>query len=140
MVQTIAKCIICDAVLRHSLAKYCRRCGNIMERVEPRGKADIAARVKALKDSWDQESECFRCHYSGIQLVDDKPKDPRYITFDHLSPRKEGEQVITASLIKDMKSDMSVEEFKIIINQLAKHFEDGTPVDETIFKVKHYQR
>jgi hypothetical protein len=139
-VPTIAKCVICDTILRHSLAKYCTRCKNIMARVETRGKADIAAREKALKDSWDKESECFRCHYSGIQLRDNNPRDPRYVTFDHLIPRREGELVITAAIINDMKSDMSVEEFKEIVCQLAKHFKDGTQIEETIFKLKHYGR
>jgi len=139
-VPTISKCVICDTVLRHSLARYCTTCKNIIGRVENRGKADIAAREKALKDAWDKESECFRCHYSGIQLVDNNPRDPRYITFDHITPRREGEQVITAAVISDMKSDMSLDEFKEIVCQLAKHFEDGAPVDETIFKLKHYRR
>ena len=137
---TIAKCVVCDAVLRHSLAKYCTRCGNILGKVESRGKVDIAPRVKALRDSWDKESESFRCHYCGIQLVDNNPRDPRYITFDHLTPRKEGELVITAAIIKDMKSDLSADEFETIVNQLAKHFEDGSEVEEKIFKLKHYKR
>jgi hypothetical protein len=134
------KCVICGETLRHYLARYCLRCKRIMERVETRGKADTAARVKALQDSWDKESGCFRCHYSGIQLVEGNPNDPRYITFDHVTPRKEGRLVMTASLINDMKTDMSVDEFRTIINQLAKHFEDGTPVEETIFELKHYKR
>ena len=140
MAQPIAYCIICNAMLRHSLAKYCRRCGNIMGRFETHGKADVAARVKALQNSWDKENEYFRCHYSGIRLVDDNYKDPRYVTFDYLTPLKGGELVITASIISDMKSDMSADEFKTIINQLAKHFEDGAEVDENIFKLKHYQK
>jgi hypothetical protein len=139
MSQT-AKCVICDDILRNSLAKYCRRCGNIMGRVDTRGKADVAARVKALQKSWDKESECFRCHYSGIQLVDDNPKDPRYITFDHLTPAKVGDLVSTAAIINDMKSDMSIDEFKTIIKQLAEHFNSGAPVDESIFNLRHYRR
>jgi hypothetical protein len=135
-----AKCVVCDDILRNSLAKYCRRCGNIIRRVDTRGKADVAARIKALQKSWDKESESFRCFYSGIRLVDDNPKHPRYITFDHLTPRKEGEPVMTAAIIYDMKSDLSVDEFKTIINQLARHFEDGALVDEDIFNLKHYKR
>jgi hypothetical protein len=139
-VPTISKCVICDMVLRHSLAKYCTRCKNIMARVENRGKVDIAAQIKALKNSWDAESECFRCHYSGIQLMDNNPRDPRYLTFDYLIPRREGEPVITAAIIHDMKSDMSVDEFKEIVCQLANHFKDGTPAEETIFKLKNCRR
>ena len=137
---TNAKCVICDTVLRHSLAKYCTRCKNIIARVETHGKADVAALEKVLKDSWDKESECFRCRYSRIRLADNNPEDPRYITFDRLVPRKEGELVVTAAIIHDMKSHMSVDEFKEMVCQLAKHFENGMPIDETIFKLKHYRR
>jgi hypothetical protein len=136
----VTRCVICDETLRHALAKYCRRCGNIIDRVETHGKADIASLVKALQNSWDAESDCFRCYYSGIRLVDANPRDPRYVTFDRLTPRKEGDLVITASLIHDMKTGLSLDEFKTIVNQLAKHFENGLEVDEDIFKLKYYQR
>jgi len=110
-----------------------------MARVETHGKAEVAACVQALRKAWDKDSECFRCYYSGIRLVEDNYKDPRYITFDRLIMEKDADLVITASIIKDMKSDMSSDEFKTIINQLAKHFEDGTAVDETIFKIKYWR-
>ncbi len=139
MAQPVSKCVICDAILRNSLGKHCRRCGNILERVGTHGKADEAVRVRALQSAWDAESECFRCHYSGIKLVDDNPKDPRYITFDN-SPVKVGELIIIAALIYDMKSDLPLDEFKTIVIQLGQHFADGKPVDETIFKLKHHKR
>jgi hypothetical protein len=139
-VPPVSKCVVCDTVLRHSLARYCTTCKNILGRVESRGKADNAVREKALKNAWDKESECFRCHYSGIPLVDNNPDDPRYVTFDHLIPRKEGELVVAAAIICDMKSNMSEDEFRDIVCQLAKHFENGTQIDETVFKVKHYRR
>lgn len=139
MGQPVSKCVICDAILRNSLGKYCRRCGNILERVGTHGKADEAVRVKALQTAWDAESDCFRCHYSGIRLVDDNPRDPRYITFDN-SPAREGELIITASLIYDMKVTLTIDEFKTIVIQLGQYFADGTPVDETIFKLKHSKR
>ena len=140
MGQPISNCIICDAVLRHSLAKYCRRCGNIMQRIESGGKADIEARVKVLQKAWDADNEAFRCHYSGIRLVDDDPKDPRYITFDYVNPLRNGELVVTAALIRHMKLYITTDEFTAIISQLAKHFADGTEVDEGVFRLKYYRR
>ncbi len=139
MAQPVSNCIICDAVLRHALAKYCRRCGNILQKIESAGKADIEARTKVLQKAWDAENECFRCHYSGIMLVDNDHRDPRYITFDYTSPGKGAEMVITAALIKIMKQDMSANGFKDIITQLARHFSDGSAVDENIFKEKNYR-
>jgi hypothetical protein len=111
-----------------------------MGRVDTRGKVDINARVEALHKSWDKQAHCFRCHYSGIRLIDDNPKDPRYLTFDHLTPGNQQELVITTALINDIKSHMSVREFKTIISQLAKHFEGTYNVDEGIFNLCHYKR
>jgi hypothetical protein len=139
MAQPISKCVICDDILRNSLGKYCRRCGNILERVGTRGKIEETSRVKALKNAWDTESECFRCYYSGIKLADDNPRDPRYITFDN-SLEQECELIVVGSLIYDMKSGLPLDEFKAIVIQLGRHFADGSPVDEIIFKAKPNRR
>ena len=135
----VSKCIICDDVLRNSLATYCRRCGNIMGRVETREKAELAARVTALRKAWDKEDKCFRCYYSGIRLNDDNVRDPRYITFDLTALRKGAVLVVTAALIDEMKADLTEDEFKTIISQLGQHFTANSPVDETIFQLEHYK-
>ena len=139
MAQPISKCIICDSILRNFLGKYCRRCGNILERAGTHGKAEESVRTKALKNAWEAQSECFRCYYSGIKLVDDNPRDPRYITFAN-SPDLEGELIAIASLIQEMKSDLTLDEFKAIVIQLGRHFAEGLPVEESIFKAKPNRR
>jgi hypothetical protein len=139
MAAPVSKCIICDDVLRNYLAKYCRRCANIMARVGTRGKAETAAQVAALRKAWDKEDECFRCYYSGIRLNDDNPRDPRYVTFDLTALEKGADLVVTAALIHEMKGNLSEEEFKEIVRQLAKHFIIGETVDEGVFKVEHYR-
>lgn len=105
-------CYICGTS-KHSLAKFCKRCKKILDRVDVRRKHDKEARIKALKASWD--GSCFRCGYSGVKLEDKNHKAPLYITFDHRIPRKEDDIVITASVINDMKSDLGEEEFKNIV-------------------------
>jgi len=72
-------------------------------------------------------------------LIENNPKDPRYLTFDHRTPRQEGDVVVAAAVINDMKSDMTEEEFKRMIILLANHFNGGS-FDEGAFDLKHWKR
>lgn len=130
-------CPICRSPLHHPLASLCKRCKKFINRVDIRRKPDKQARISALQQAWD--GEAFRCYYTGIKLVEDNPKDPRYLTFDHLTPRKERKIVIAAAAINDMKSDMSDNEFRAMVSELAKHFK-GKEFDERVFKLKHWKR
>ncbi len=102
-----------------------------------RNKSDKKARENALKQSWDGTH--FKCFYSGINLVEDNPKDPRYITFDHKTPRKEDDIVMVAAVINDMKSDMSDSEFRAMVNQLSNRFHDMR-FDSNVFNLKYWKR
>lgn len=93
--------------------------------------------MRALQRAWDGES--FRCYYTGITLVEDNPKDPRYLTFDHLTPRNETDIVVAAAVINDMKSDMSDGEFRAMVLELAKRFRGGK-FDERVFNLKYWKR
>lgn len=130
-------CPICGKSLHHPLASYCKRCKKFIDRVDIRRKPNKQARAQALQKAWD--GEAFRCYYTGIKLVEDNPKDPRYLTFDHLTPRQESKIAIVAAAINDMKSDMSDNEFKAMVSELAKHFK-GKEFDERVFKLKHWKR
>jgi hypothetical protein len=55
-------------------------------------------------------------------------KSPRYLVFDHLIPRDPRNVVICAAVINEMKSDMSPDEFRDTVCQVADHFRKGTPV------------
>ena len=132
-------CDICGSN-KHPFAKFCKRCKKILDRVDMRRKHNKAARIKALKASWD--GTCFRCYYSGVKLKWEEKdyKSPLYITFDHRIPRKEDDIVITASVINDMKSDLSDDEFKDVITKLAEHFRNGISLCEGIFSLKYWKR
>lgn len=129
-------CGICGAP-RHPLASYCKRCKKLIDRVDIRRKPDKSARVQALKHAWDGVG--FRCHYSGIRLVEDNHRDPRYLTFDHVTPRQEEKVVVTAAVLNDMKSDMTDAEFRAMIIQLASRFAGGK-FDENLFNLSHWKR
>lgn len=138
-------CQVCGNA-KYPTALCCKRCRKIIDRHGPRRKRgdavrkpNIKARLRALKQAWDGEG--FRCYYSKIRLIEDKEnsKDPRYLTFDHRTPRRESDVVVAASVINDMKSDMTESEFKKMVIQLASRFEGG-PFDERVFNLKHWKR
>lgn len=109
----------------------------MIDRVDMRKKPNRQARVKALKDSWKDNN--FLCHYTGIPLNETNHKNPLYLTFDHRTPRDENDIVVTMACINDMKSDMSEEEFKTVVIELAKCFE-GKKFNKEILKLKHWKR
>ena len=130
-------CEICGCSI-HPLSYCCKRCKKLIDRINPRQKHDKNARIRALKQAWDGEG--FRCHYSGVRLVEDKHQDPRYLTFDHRTPRRENDIVVAASLLNDMKSDMTEDEFKAMVIQLANRFQGGDIVKEEFFNLESWKR
>ena len=130
------KCEICGNDL-HPLAQYCKRCKKLIDRVDMRKKPNKMARVQALKQAWDGKD--FRCYYTGIRLVEGNYKDPRYITFDHRIPRQEDDIVVACAVLNDMKSDMSENEFRAMVLQLAEYFKRGI-FDQNVMNLKYWKR
>ncbi len=129
-------CEVCgDAI--HPLAKLCRRCKKFVDRADTRRKPDRGARIAALREAWD--GSCFRCHYSGVCLVEDDARNPRYLTFDHRTPRTGDNVVVAASCINDMKSDLSETEFRALVIGLAHRFQGGK-FDEKLLHLSHWKR
>jgi hypothetical protein len=94
-------------------------------------KPNKEARIRALKNAW-KDSE-FYCYYSGVKLLEDNPHSPRYLTFDHQTPRNENDIVVCAALVNDMKSDMDETEFWDIAAQLLDyHHGKGPPLEEEV--------
>src|SRR3972149_7162272 len=129
-------CEICGNEV-HPLAQLCKRCKKLIDRVDMRRRPDKQARIRALKKAWDGIG--FRCYFTGTRLVEDNPRDPRYLTFDHRIPRQEDDVVVAAALVNDMKSDMSADEFKAVVTQLARRFSGGE-FDEAVFRLTHWKR
>jgi hypothetical protein len=131
-------CDICGAE-KHPRAYACRRCMGILNRVETRRDAAGAlrrfnrdARRGALHDSW--HNGAFHCYYSGVALIDDPSRwrDHRYLVFEHRTPGDETSVVVTCALINRMKTDLTEEQFRTMITELARVFGGGT-FDERAF-------
>ena len=87
-------CMVCGSPT-HKLAELCKRCKRLRDRVDTRRRPNRAARVSALQQAWDGEG--FRCYYTGIRLIEDDHHDPRYLTFDHRTPRNDEDVVVCAA-------------------------------------------
>jgi len=129
-------CDVCNAPI-HPLPKLCKRCKKFIDRVDIRKKPDREARIDALKHAWDGKS--FRCYYTGVELDEKDHRSPRYLTFDHRIPRKEDDLVVASACINDMKSDMTEEEFKAMVIELATRFQGGQ-FDSRVFVLEHWKR
>lgn len=130
------RCQVCGEEV-HPQAALCGRCRGLRNRGNGRDSPNKEARVAALKKSWN--GGCFRCHYSGVRLVVDDHRSPRYLTFDHRTPGDESDIVVAASCINDMKSDLSEEEFRAIVIGLASAFQ-GEPFDQSLLDLRHWRR
>lgn len=89
-------------------------------------------RLRALQDAWREGS--FRCFYTGIALIDDGQRwlAHRYLVFEHRIPGDEASVVVTCALVNRMKTNLTEEQFKNMVRELAKVFDGGT-FDERAF-------
>lgn len=128
-------CAICFEP-RHQLATLCTRCKRLRDRLDTRArsrgfKTDKAARQRALAAAWDPAAKAFRCYYGGVVLNHD-PASPWHVTFDHRTPGDESDIVVCSALINDMKSDLTEEEFRSVVAQLAERFANKRGTIETL--------
>ena len=101
-------------------------------------KPDREARIQALKEAWDAEARCFRCHYTLIALKTDDHRDHRYLSLEHQTPGDETEIVVVSALINRMKTDLSDREFRRMVGALAQSFQ-GEAFDETAFPDRNFR-
>ncbi len=132
------RCVVCGAA-KHPQAYACTRCKRILDRIETRRDAsgayrrfDREARLRALRDSWHDGA--FHCFYTGIVLVEEgrRWRDHRYLSFEHRTPGDEASVVVTCALVNRMKTDLTEDQFKAMVTELAKVFAGGT-FDERVF-------
>ena len=85
-----------------------------------------------MRDSW--RDGAFHCFYTGVALIDDgtRWRDHRYLAFEHRTPGDEASVVVTCSLVNRMKTDLTEEQFRAMVAELANVFAGGT-FDESVF-------
>lgn len=113
-------CEVCGSS-RHAQAYCCSACKKLLDRIDIRRSFDREARRRALKFAWD--GSCFRCYYTGWALSTTDQSSPIYLTWEHLTPGDETNVVVAAACVNDMKSDLTDEEFRSLVIQLARRFQ-----------------
>jgi len=130
------KCRICGKPVWSSKSQYCWNCAVLSYRMFCTNK-NIPD--KAREAIWDYvRKNGYRCYYTGILLDLRDPHSPWYLVFDHWIPGDNRKVVITSSLLNDMKSDLSEDEFWCMIDQLANYRKYATPIKK--IELKYWKR
>ena len=137
-------CEICGDP-KHPQAYACDRCRKILRRVDMRRdslgklrKPDREARKEALREAWDPDVRCFRCHYTRMALQTEDHRDHLYLSLEHQTPGNEADIVVVSALLNRMKTDLSDKEFRRMVAALARTFEDED-FDETAFPDRKFR-
>jgi hypothetical protein len=115
---------------------YCVRCHGIMTNES----YDLDAKVQALRAAYDKILDGFRCHYTGFLLDLKDPASPWHLVFDHSLPGQPGKYTITCQIINQMKTQLSEEEFRKVVIELARHFKTGEQYDRDVIKFEYWNR
>jgi hypothetical protein len=85
-----------------------------------------------MRNSWSEGA--FHCFYTGVALIHDgsRWRDHRYLAFEHRDPGDETSVVVSCSLVNRMKTDLTEEQFRTMVAELAKVFAGGS-FDESRF-------
>ena len=126
-------CHICKTVVPPRFT-YCPRCHKHFDNSH-----ETTAHVLALIAAWDPKRNCFVCFYTGVPLDEDDPSSPWYITFDHRIPGKKGDLVACAAWVNLMKNQLSEEEFRAVITELARCREAGEPFNMAVAEFKYWR-
>lgn len=122
--KTVKKCWACGDPVHRYNAKFCLRCAKFGQRM--RTKHFPPETVAAI---WEYiRLYGYVCYYTGMALDLENRKSPLYLVFDHYIPGDPSKIVITSAWLNEIKSDMSEEEMKDSVCQLADYFRKGTSI------------
>ena len=135
-------CAICGDQTHHYSAVHCQRCKKIRDRFEFRFAANKPEWERALKVSWDPEARCFRCYFTGVELVVGRENvgHPRFLEREHLTPGDDSRYAACASLINRMKGTMDEVEFRQAILAVAASYRKCEPLSTVTLRdrIKSY--
>lgn len=117
----------------------CKSCRNIARKaMESNPPVSPIHWINNLKESYSLSSDnFFNCQISNVTLVVNH-KSPRHITLDHDVQTKnkndylKRKSLVVAQLVNDMKSDLTLKEFKELIATLNKNFNSPMPTKPTL--------
>jgi hypothetical protein len=85
-----------------------------------------------MREQWELHGD-FRCTYTGLSLELDDPNDVRYREWDHAIPDDETSVVLSTAVANRMKCYLRDAEFRLVVAELARHFQDpAKPFEESV--------
>jgi len=118
------KCCNCGKPVYAPGAMYCYRCHEFAYNMDNR-----RINFEAAKKIWKHVHRCgFVCEYTGTPLNMTDYKDPFYYEFDHTFPGDKTKVALTFSLLNEMKSEMTLKEFKYYVGQFANFLRTGAKI------------
>ncbi|MBF0504516.1 MAG: hypothetical protein HQL14_05360 [Candidatus Omnitrophica bacterium] len=121
-------CAICGDLVWTHRAKYCQRCSVFTRRLQRLSRKAARAILRYVHKNG------FICYYTRMPLEMFDTHSPWYCVFDHWIPHDPRKVVITSSLINDMKSDLSEDEFWYYVIALANNKLNHIKVREKTLK------
>lgn len=100
---------------------------------------ELSARARQRAGQACPNKKIRRQNYIDIKLDEEDLDSPFFMVFDHRIPRRKGDLVVTSMLMNAVKGDLSEEEFHLVMNELARHFE-GKPFDRNVVKFECWKK
>jgi hypothetical protein len=133
-IPNLAGCDVCHRKTS-KFALYCPICQKLVQRGHSNKE-----RVAPLQVAWDEIRQCFICYLTRLEVELNDRKSPRYISFDHRIPRQAGTLAVAVAFVNLMKTDLSEEEFWLVVGELADHFRTGKAFNRDIIKFAYWKR
>jgi len=129
----VGDCMICSA-RTYPYSPFCPPCRNTIGSHENRKEA-----VAAMLASWDPTRKAFICYLTGLRLERSDRKSPILSTFDHRLPKTPGTLRMAAAFANEMKTALSEDEFWLVVEELAHHFQTGEAFNKDIIKFAYWK-
>jgi hypothetical protein len=96
--------------------------------------------LQALKESYDPATDSFLCHYTGFAVNLENLGRPWDLTYDHPTPGDGSRLVVAAYWVNVMKTQLSEDEFRAVIIEMARSFETGEPFRMEVCAFKYWRK
>ncbi len=127
------RCYVCD-VETPPMHRYCDRCRTFFKT-----RRENTKRRNALREAYDRTCDGFRCYWSGVVLDDRDSIGPFHPCFDHLTPDRTSELVMSSELFNRLKMELTPDEFKRVTQELASHHR-GKPFAKDCIAFENWRR
>ena len=92
-----------------------------------------------MSASWDPERKAFICYLTGLKLERSDRRSPILSTLDHRLPKTPGTMRMAAAFANEMKTALSEDEFWLVVEELAHHFQTKEAFNKDIIKFAYWK-